>query len=63
MEWILKAGLLQNYCEKFAKLTRQEEKHGLLEDSRAIGTRNGWQIRLDERGFQVRGHRLFRNKS
>jgi hypothetical protein len=28
--------------EKFARLTRQEEKHGLLDDTPTIGTRNGW---------------------
>ena len=27
---------------KFAQLTAQEEKHGLLDDSSAIGTREGW---------------------
>ena len=36
---------------KFARLTQQEEKHGLLDDSSAIGTREGWSSRLAERGF------------
>lgn len=49
--------------ERFARLTRQEEKHGLLEDSRSIGTRNGWCHRLSEAGFEVRGHRLYRAKA
>ena len=28
--------------EKFARLTAQEEKHGLLDDTSTIGTREGW---------------------
>ena len=43
---------------KFARLTQQEEKHGLLDDSSAIGTREGWSSRLAERGFALKGHRL-----
>ena len=46
--------------EKFAKLTRQEERHGLLEEASTIGTRNGWNARLAELGFTLRGHRLVR---
>jgi DNA phosphorothioation-associated putative methyltransferase len=45
---------------KFARLTAQEEKHGLLDDSSEIGTREGWSKRLAERGFFVKGHRLVR---
>jgi DNA phosphorothioation-associated putative methyltransferase len=45
---------------KFARLTRQEEKHGLLDDPATIGTREGWERRLAERGFVIRGHRLMR---
>ncbi len=45
---------------KFARLTRQEEHHGLLDDASTIGTRNGWQARLEERGFRVAGHRVVR---
>jgi len=44
--------------EKFVRLSRQEEKHGLLEDTASIGTRNGWMNRLEQRGFALRGHRL-----
>ena len=51
------------HYDKFAKLTRQEEKNGLLEKTATIGTRNGWQIRLDEHGFMLKGHRLMRKKS
>jgi len=47
---------------KFARLTRQEEKHGLLDEAATIGTREGWQRRLAERGFTVRGHRLVRRR-
>jgi DNA phosphorothioation-associated putative methyltransferase len=45
---------------KFAKLTQQEEKHGLLDDTATIGTRDGWQARLNAAGFALRGHRLVR---
>lgn len=47
---------------KFARLSEQEEKHGLLTDTATIGTRDGWNARLKERGFAVRGHRLVRSK-
>jgi hypothetical protein len=46
---------------KFARLTRQEEQHGLLTDRADIGTRDGWQTRLGEAGFTLRGHGLVRN--
>jgi len=48
---------------RFARLTAQEEKHGLLDDSATIGTREGWQARLNAAGFALRGHRLTRRKS
>jgi DNA phosphorothioation-associated putative methyltransferase len=44
--------------EKFARLTAQEAKHGLLGDTSGIGTREGWARRLAARGFALRGHRL-----
>jgi DNA phosphorothioation-associated putative methyltransferase len=44
---------------KFARLTAQEDKHGLLDDTATIGTSEGWEARLRERGFRLRGHRLF----
>ncbi len=47
---------------KFARLTRQEEQHGLLNDTSTIGTRAGWQARLPEAGFRLAGHRLLRTK-
>jgi len=45
---------------KFARLTAQEEKQGLLNDPSGIGTREGWARRLSERGFALKGHRLIR---
>jgi hypothetical protein len=44
---------------KFERLTRQEERAGLL-DSPRIGTRAGWNECLREAGFALRGHRLVR---
>lgn len=49
--------------EKFARLTRQEEKHGLLDDTPTIGTRDGWRARLEDMGFRLRGHRLVRRRT
>jgi DNA phosphorothioation-associated putative methyltransferase len=43
---------------RFARLTAQEERHGLLDEPAGIGTRDGWARRLAERGFRVHGHRL-----
>jgi hypothetical protein len=42
----------------FARLTAQEEKHGLLADPASIGKRDGWRSRLAAAGFTFRGHRL-----
>lgn len=49
--------------EKFARLTRQEEGAGLLDDSSTIGNRDGWRSRLREKGYSLRGHRLIRAKA
>ncbi len=46
--------------EKFARLTRQEEKKGLYEKPELIGTRAGWQVALADRGLRLAGHRLLR---
>jgi DNA phosphorothioation-associated putative methyltransferase len=46
---------------KFARLTEQEEKHGLLNDAATIGTKEGWSRRLAERGFSLKGHRIVRS--
>ena len=48
---------------KFSRLTEQEEKLKLLEDPSGIGTRDGWERRLKERGYTLKGHRLVRCKS
>jgi len=45
---------------RFARLTAQEEKHGLLEDASAIGTKEAWGRRVRERGICLKGHRLVR---
>lgn len=45
---------------KFDRLTRQEERHGLLEDAATVGTRNAWNERIRSAGWEVRGHRLVR---
>jgi DNA phosphorothioation-associated putative methyltransferase len=46
---------------RFTRLTQQEEKHGLLDDTTTIGMREGWERRLHEKGFTIRGHRLVKN--
>ena len=58
---------------KFARLTQQEEKAGLLQTRgqapqfkspvplSLIGTRIGWLARLEEKGLALRGHRLVRS--
>ncbi len=43
---------------KFAKLTRQEEAAGLLEDTARIGFRINWERILAEKGLGFKGHRL-----
>ncbi|MGP0068837.1 MAG: DNA phosphorothioation-associated putative methyltransferase [Isosphaeraceae bacterium] len=43
---------------KFERLTRQEGRAGLLDETATIGTRDGWRARLQEKGFMIRGHRL-----
>ena len=45
--------------EKFARLTAQEERQGLL-NSPSIGTRAGWAESLAASGFRTKGHRLVR---
>jgi DNA phosphorothioation-associated putative methyltransferase len=46
--------------KRFARLTRQEERFGLYESSRGIGTRQAWDALVAERGLTYRGHRLVR---
>lgn len=44
----------------FARLTRAEERLGLLNDSARIGTATGWGAVLDRAGVAIRGHRIVR---
>lgn len=46
--------------ERFARLTAQEERAGLLAAPEAIATKADWDRLLAERGLAVRGHRLVR---
>lgn len=48
---------------QFASLTEQEEELGLLKHSRSIGTRAGWQQRLEEHGVEIKGDRIRQVKS
>jgi DNA phosphorothioation-associated putative methyltransferase len=48
---------------KFARLTEQEEKRGLLDDTATIGTRQGWQAKLAAASLQLKGHRLSRQSA
>ena len=47
--------------EKFARLTKQEERLDLYESPELIGTRDGWQRILNEKGLHYSGHRLVRS--
>jgi DNA phosphorothioation-associated putative methyltransferase len=44
---------------KFAKLTQQEERWGLLDNSQVIHKRQGWLQCLAENCAQLRGHRVY----
>ncbi len=46
------------YYQQFAALTRQEEAAGLLDNPRTIGTRLGWEQRLNQVQVTVQGHTL-----
>ena len=48
---------------KFAKLTAQEEKLGLLENSTVIGTRIGWAERLRANNLKIQGHRVLKTRN
>ena len=43
---------------KFQKLTRQEERRGLFDDTAIIGTQDRWDALLTEKGVRLAGHRL-----
>ena len=44
--------------DKFAKLSQQERRWGLLDDVKAIYDRQGWERCLQQHGAELRGHRL-----
>jgi len=44
--------------ERFARLTKAEEKAGLYEETARIGLRSGWQEVLERAGVDIRGHKL-----
>jgi DNA phosphorothioation-associated putative methyltransferase len=48
------------FREKFARLTRQEERWGLYEHPTAIGTKQAWERLLAEKGVRLIGHRVTR---
>lgn len=48
--------------KKFAQLTSQEKKWGLLNDFRAIKTRKGWLKCLQENCAEIRNHRVYWRK-
>lgn len=48
--------------ERLANLTRQEERWGLYESPDQIGTRNGWEAILTDKGAEYRGRRLIRRR-
>ena len=50
-----------NYA-KFAKLSQQEQKWGLLDDVKAIFDRRGWEQCLAAHRAELRGHRVVRRK-
>ena len=47
---------------KFSRLTRQEESKGLFDETSRIGTRQGWEERLRDKGVTLRGHRVVRDR-
>lgn len=49
--------------DKFARLTAQEERLGLLADTASIGTRERWEQLIASKGLRFMSHRLVRSKS
>jgi DNA phosphorothioation-associated putative methyltransferase len=47
--------------EKFAKLTKQEERHQLFDNPERIGYEDGWQAALRAHSVRIAGHRLLRD--
>lgn len=48
--------------DRFARLTKQEERHGLFDNALRIGRRQEWCCALEAKGVLLRGHRLIRTK-
>ena len=48
--------------DKFSRLTQQEQKKGLFDDTARIGTRDGWAHALANKRMRLRGHRLMRDE-
>lgn len=46
------------FRNRFARLTKQEEKLGLFEETSTIGTRHSWEELLASRGLKAVGHKL-----
>ena len=51
------------HYSKFVKLTSQEEKLGLLDNSTTIGTKKEWLQRLEMCQVKIHGHRVLRLKN
>ncbi len=47
--------------DKFARLTKQEDRRGLLNDLDAVRTKGQWAAKLRSEGFRLAGHRLVRD--
>ncbi|MCA1579155.1 MAG: DNA phosphorothioation-associated putative methyltransferase [Acidobacteria bacterium] len=46
--------------DRFERLTKQEERAGLYEESAVIGTKEGWESQLKMKGVSYSGHRLIK---
>jgi len=55
-------GTTDDRYERFARLTKQEERWGLYDDPQTIGTRMGWEAVLEDKGAEYRGRRLIRRR-
>nr|WP_042490861.1 DNA phosphorothioation-associated putative methyltransferase [Anabaena sp. PCC 7108] len=50
------------FYQQFAALTRAQEALGLLNNTRGIGTREGWEKRLQAYGVEIQGHNLIQRQ-
>lgn len=48
---------------KFSRLTSQEGRFGLFDETATIGTREGWEAQLSDKGVELRGHRVVRSRA